>query len=209
MTDEESPDEKSPVEQALDLLVFAPLGLAMTARTQLPEMVAKGRAQIEGQITMARFIGQFAVQHGRAEVEKRLKAYTDPGVPADPAPPAADPAPTLPGTAAAGPAAPEATTPEPAGPAEPEPEDPQRSTGMTVPITLLAQPAPGPASPADSEPGARRADDLAIHGYDALSASQVVQRLAGLAPAELEQVRAYEAATRGRKTVLTKISQLQ
>jgi len=51
--------------------------------------------------------------------------------------------------------------------------------------------------------------DLAIPGYDSLSASQVVQRLAGLAPPELDAVQIYEAAGRGRRTVLTKISQLQ
>jgi hypothetical protein len=52
-------------------------------------------------------------------------------------------------------------------------------------------------------------DDLAIPGYDALSASQVVQRLDGLAAGELEAVREYETATRGRRTILSKIAQLQ
>jgi len=171
-----SPDEKSPVEHALEVFVFAPLGLAMTARTQLPEMVERGRAQVEGQLTVARFLGQFAVQHGKAEVEKRLKAYLDPGVPNGPEPQAAQP-----------------------------------PAGTTLPVSVLAQPAPEPAPAAAPEVGATRpaAGDMAIPGYDALSASQVVQRLPGLSPAELEQVRVYEAATRGRKTVLTKISQLQ
>jgi hypothetical protein len=50
---------------------------------------------------------------------------------------------------------------------------------------------------------------LAIPGYDALSASQVVQRLAGLSGPELEDVRAYEAATRGRKTILNRVEQLR
>jgi hypothetical protein len=50
---------------------------------------------------------------------------------------------------------------------------------------------------------------LAIPGYDLLSASQVVQRLAGLSPEELEEVRAHEASHRGRKTILTRIHQLQ
>jgi hypothetical protein len=49
---------------------------------------------------------------------------------------------------------------------------------------------------------------LAIVGYDALSASQVVQRLAGLTHEELEQVRAYEAATRSRATILNRAAQL-
>lgn len=171
------PDEKSSVEQALDLILFAPVGLAMTARTQLPEMVAKGRAQIEGQVTMARFIGQFAVKQGKAEVEKRLKAYTDrPQPPPDPSPP----------------------------PAVPE------GSAATAPVTVQAEMAsPAVAAPDEASGPPPTAGELAIPGYDALSASQVVQRLAGLSSIELEQVRLYEASTRGRKTVLTKISQLQ
>jgi hypothetical protein len=52
-------------------------------------------------------------------------------------------------------------------------------------------------------------DSLAIPGYDALSASQVVQRLAGLSGEELEAVAGYEAATRHRKTIINRISQLR
>jgi hypothetical protein len=171
------PEEKNPVDQVLDLLVFAPLGLATTARTQLPEMVAKGRAQVEAQVSMARFIGQFAVKQGKVEVEKRLKAYTAPRPTADP---------TI------GPAS-----------AAPPSEDPPT---VSVPVTVRVEPA-SDVEPLDGPPPA--AAGLAIPGYDALSASQVVQRLAGLSVSELEQVRRYEAATRRRKTVLTKISQLQ
>ena len=50
---------------------------------------------------------------------------------------------------------------------------------------------------------------LAIPGYDSLSASQVVQRLAGLSRPELAAVGEYETAHRARRTVLTRISQLQ
>ena len=53
------------------------------------------------------------------------------------------------------------------------------------------------------------AGSLGITDYDALSASQVVPRLEGLAAAELDAVRRYEAANRGRKTILSKITQLQ
>jgi hypothetical protein len=51
--------------------------------------------------------------------------------------------------------------------------------------------------------------DLAIPDYDSLAASQVVPRLAGLTGDELESVRAYESAHRGRTTILTRIAQLQ
>ena len=53
------------------------------------------------------------------------------------------------------------------------------------------------------------AAELAITDYDSLSASQVVPRLEGLSDAELAAVRDYEAAHRGRKTILSKIAQLQ
>src|SRR5204863_2323770 len=52
-------------------------------------------------------------------------------------------------------------------------------------------------------------DDLAIPSYDSLAASQVVPRLEGLTPVELESVRRYEEAHRARKTVLGKITLLQ
>lgn len=64
-------------------------------------------------------------------------------------------------------------------------------------------PPPAAAGPAPD------AAALAIPGYDTLSASQVVPRLEGLTPAELDAVRAYEVATRARKTVLTRIDQLR
>ena len=50
--------------------------------------------------------------------------------------------------------------------------------------------------------------ELPIPGYDTLAASQVVERLASLTPAELEAVRRHEAATRRRRTVLHRIAQL-
>ena len=69
---------------------------------------------------------------------------------------------------------------------------------------------PSVAASNGPRPAARPSDDgLAIPGYDSLAASQVVQRLAGLSSAELEAVRAYEAATRGRRTILNKVGQLQ
>ena len=50
--------------------------------------------------------------------------------------------------------------------------------------------------------------ELPIPGYDALSASQVVQRLVGLSADELAAVHAYEAAHRQRRTIIGKIEQL-
>jgi len=76
------------------------------------------------------------------------------------------------------------------GPAPPEPTP-----------RVVAAPRPATSGPA--------ADTLAIPGYDSLSASQVLPRLEGLEPLELEAVRSYEAAHRGRKTILGRVAQLQ
>ena len=85
-------------------------------------------------------------------------------------------------------------------------------------------PATGPAPDADllddedgpvrspvagAEEGGITEDDLAIPSYDSLAASQVVPRLDGLNSIELEAVRRYEEAHRGRRTVLGKIALLQ
>ena len=168
--------EKSPLEQALDLVLYAPVGLALSAREELPRLVEKGRQRIANQVTMARMVGQFALAQGQHEATKAIKQATDVLIglgifPGESPPPAR-------------PARPEA----PSGPS------PTASNGKPAGEGAAAMPAN---------------DGLAIPGYDSLSASQVVQRLAGLAPGELEAVRVYEVATRGRRTILTKIVQLQ
>jgi hypothetical protein len=55
---------------------------------------------------------------------------------------------------------------------------------------------------------ARSADDLPIEEYQSLAASQVVARLPALTADELDTIRRFEAAHRGRRTVLGRIDQL-
>jgi hypothetical protein len=97
---------------------------------------------------------------------------------------------------------------------------PGRSNGST-PAPSTARPAVTPlpvaTGSADDEKVADEpppaldfdASALAITDYDSLSASQVVPRLDSLADDELETLRVYESATRGRKTILSKIALLQ
>jgi hypothetical protein len=61
-------------------------------------------------------------------------------------------------------------------------------------------------APADTD--AAPAAVLPIEDYESLPASYVVARLQHLEPAELETVRAFEEAHRGRRTVLGRIEQL-
>lgn len=182
--------EKTPVEQAVEhaveLFVYAPIGLLFEGSTLLPQLVEKGRTQV----TMARMIGKFAVDQGRTEATKAAGKLQDQAAGvldflgdslagAPPSPPRPAPAPVQ---------------EEPAAPARPSARPSARTAARGV------------------AKGASRvvaAASLAIPDYDGLSASQVVNRLAGLTAPELRSVQLYEAAHRGRKTILSKVAQLQ
>ncbi|MFN8036205.1 MAG: hypothetical protein U0V73_09755 [Acidimicrobiia bacterium] len=187
------PPSKSRLDTALELFVYAPLGVTLYLRDAYPMiramLVNRGRTEVEqrssqmsGTLTSWKHAGASALAHlpipGRAR----------PGD--DPAPPSAAPA-RRPATAAPPPSPPVG----PPGAARPAPYP--NGNGATAHGSA--------ASPAPAAPGAA---ELPIPGYDELSASQVVERLAGLAPAELEIVRRYELAGRGRKTILGRIEQL-
>jgi hypothetical protein len=78
-----------------------------------------------------------------------------------------------------------------------------------LPVVPPPAASPDGADP-DTDPGpTASAAVLAIPQYDSLSAIQVVPRLEHLTDDELTQLREYETATRSRRTILAKISQLQ
>lgn len=183
-------DEKNPADRAVELLLFAPVGLVLSARELLPQLVERGRQQVSGQVTMARMLGQFAVKQGQVEAEKAFgrarvqaqEALEQLGVLGAEQPP-------------------ETASPTPARVVRP----------ATPPPPGGASPTPVPVRGAKAVAKAPRAapSELAIPDYDSLSASQVLPRLSGLTPAELEAVGAHEQAHRGRKTILSKVAQLQ
>jgi hypothetical protein len=165
---------KSPLDQMLDLVLFVPVGLAITAREELPRLAEKGRQQVTGQVAVARMIGKFAVSQGQREATKVRQQAVD----------------ALTGFRVVA---------RNGRPGSPGPREPTMGRSPRVVTNgRRGEEQTGPSSAT-----------LAIPGYDSLSASQVVQRLGGLAPEELEAVRQYESATRGRRTILSKIAQLQ
>jgi hypothetical protein len=151
-----SEPEKSVWEQALDLVVFAPAGAFFHALDQLPERAAEGRARLGLQLSNAKVVGRFSLNHGRRRLERRLRP-------------------------------------------------PERSAERVRPARA---PGPGPVPRSAGPVPDPSVVDAVIPGYDTLSASQVVRRLEGLGPEELEAVRRYEAAVRGRRTVLHRAQQL-
>lgn len=178
-------EHKSPKDRILDLFVFGPAGLALTAAEEFPKLVEKGRHRVEGQLHTARLVGQFAVQMGRRQLESSLGGLR----------PGADPgSPPL-----------HQHRPEAAGAGSPD-GPPVAATG--VESGMAQETAPVQRTTAGSDNGALASDALGIPGYDSLSASQVVQRLGGLTAGELEAIRDHELAHRHRRTILNRVEQL-
>lgn len=179
MTDRDD-DHKSRADRILDVFVFGPAGLALTAAEEFPKLAEKGRHRVEGQVHTARLVGQFAVQMGRRQIETTVGNLLAGHRPATPVTQAASSAP--------------ASSTSPGG------DDP-------VPAAPAPAPSTGVSAPAGGN-GALASDALGIPGYDSLSASQVVQRLEGLSVDELEAIRGHEAAHRRRRTILNRVEQL-
>ena len=185
-----SNDDKTPIDQLVegvaDVFVYAPIGLFFEGPSLLPRLARQGRVHANN----ARLFGQFAVKHGEAEVRRRLGEVEQQavgwlrlfGL--------------VPDEGAAGEGA--DRTAAPTGSAY------GRGAAGPAPVTRLAAASGNGHTVRPPDVG-----ELAIPGYDSLSASQVVTRLDGLGPDELEAIRAYEAAHRGRKTILNKVAQLQ
>jgi hypothetical protein len=222
------------IERTLEVLLYAPLGFGLflkdTAPTFINMFISRGRAEVDRRhdevqqhVTTARSLGEVTMAYGPpivrervsrtvADARRRAEAFLGTAAPGtvptgaeaeaapDPAPPGAEPEPA---------SRPAASVPPVSPPTVPSPV-PTMSPGDTVITPAAPEPPSGapwsPESTSNGDPA--RSAGLPIPGYDALSASQVVERLVGLAPEELDAVHEYEASHRRRRTILGKIEQL-
>ncbi len=224
-------DHDTPLERAVELFVYAPIGLAMFAKDTVPTFmkmfVARGQTEVaqrrktaETQAGQYKTIGQMAVKYGGPEVRRQAGAAagtvrkraedTLAAVSAVTTPPATTPPATTPASSPTNGSTTTASTP------------PARTQGTTTSTTSTSKPKTptGPKGSKSSKSGTRagesaasptpspRQDALAIPDYDLLSATQVIDRLVGLARSDLLAVQAYETAHRARTTILGKITQL-
>lgn len=204
-----SNDEKTPIERAAELFVFAPLGMAMFVRDTLPTFfkmfVARGQAELAqhrrrlgDQASQYRTVGRVAVELGAPAVRRRaeqlgaVRRRAEETFAASTIPPG-------PGRAAAG--ANGSGTPVP----RPSAGGPRAAAAVRGSV-----PARSPRDRTAARVGDGRAEvsSLPIPDYDELSASQVVERLEGLSREELMAVARYERTHRGRNTILGKVDQL-
>jgi len=174
-------DNDNPLERAVEILVYAPIGLAMFAKDTVPTFmkmfVARGQTEVthrrktaETQAGQYKTIGQMAVKYGGPEVRRQAESAAGTVRKRAEETIAAVAAVSTPPTASNG-------------------TKPHATKSAAAPATPMAR-------------------DLAIPEYDLLSASQVIDRLVGLARPDLLAVQLYETAHRARTTILGKISQL-
>jgi hypothetical protein len=193
-----SDDAQKTAERAIDLLVYAPVGVALYLRDTVPTFVnlfvSRGRAELgqrrqqaQGQVQQAKAMGEFAVNFGGPKVREHVEK----GIAM-----ARKSAEAVIGGVAGDSDLPDADEDVPPARHAPEPAAPSASASSRQ---------AGESTAASAAPTAAT---LGIPDYDELSASQVVERLDGLHAGELDAVRAYEEAHRARRTILYRIEQL-
>jgi hypothetical protein len=183
--DDDDHHRRTPVDYAMDLFVFAPLGFVAEAPSLLPRFARRGREQA----ALAQGLVTYALHRDPEQLEDLLDEHPD----------------VRSRLAALGLVSP-TEHPTESVPA-PTPLRPRRA----APPSGGGSPTAARRSASGSRPTGSDIDpaSLAILDYESLSASQVVPRLESLTPDELEAVRRYENDTRGRRTILNKIAQLQ
>ena len=215
-------DDKQPVEKAVDLFVYAPVGVALYVRDMLPSMmgifVSRGKREVQSHLP-----GHKPVPPTPPPVPPEVKLRIDEsvgvakymaegglGVARDVAGSGLGVAREVAGSALAQFLAMRANgTPMAEEMAERlADETDARPSAPAAPPPATPMPAAVPTAPAAPTADVPSVDALPIPDYDELSASQVVERLEGLDRESLDAIRAYETEHLGRNTILGKIAQL-
>ena len=65
-------EEPTPLQRAFDLLIFAPVGIALTVAEDLPGLIGKGHQRFEADVQNARVVGRIVVAQGQRQFVNRL-----------------------------------------------------------------------------------------------------------------------------------------
>lgn len=198
--------DDNPLEQLIELFVYAPIGMLYEYPEVLPRLIRKGRSQVQ----LAKFFGQMAAKQGGASIPDSALAgagtagaagshaadavakvaarfITELGAQVGLAPPSSG--------ATSTPSAHEAGRP-----AE------SRANGDAAGVADGA--STGTDAPTPAKAASIKKARLPIAGYDDLTAKEIIGLLEDLTQSQLLRVRKHEASHRNRKTVLAKIDRL-
>ncbi|MGH1493829.1 MAG: hypothetical protein ACRBK7_31280 [Acidimicrobiales bacterium] len=188
-------DQRDPVDQLIDMFVYAPVGMLYEYQEVMPKLVRRGKSQVQ----IAKVIGQLAFNRNRSDAIGQIaggltsvvaRQITEFGEAIGLAPP----------------------KPSESGSGTSTPPPP--SAGDDV---VLAPPPPSEADRAAVEAGESQTEtddseaeppSLPIARYDELTAKEIISLLADLEPDQLDRIRAHEEGNRARKTVLGKLDRL-
>lgn len=204
---------ENPLETLVDLFVYAPIGLLYEHEDVLPQLVKRGRSQVQ----LARVVGQMALRQNVAGRSSPAAQIGQLQVPIDALAAVAAQVITEFGSAI-GLAPPKSMEPSTDTTADTttQPTTPVRRDMTVEESTDQEGPEPEPSV----DVAARVADHpepvapdtihrLPIARYDDLTAREIIGLLDDLTVSQLTRVGNYETANRARKTVLAKIARLQ
>lgn len=203
------PSSSNPLDQLVELFVYAPVGLLYEYPEVIPKLVKRGRSQVQ----LARLLAQMAANQARAggggsgrpagvPPLDTLAAVLAPGLGEAAGAACNVLARLVTDLGAAVGLAPQQAPPEPASDTTAAPGD-----------------EPAGDEPAGDEPAGERSDEqpdegavasspLPIAGYDGLTAREVIALLGDLTPDQRRRVRFHEQSHRGRRTILARLDQL-
>lgn len=186
-----SDEEQNPVDQLIDLFVYAPVGMLYEYQEVIPKLVKRGKSQVQ----LARVVGKMAADRGGAEtftmvaegmanlVNRQLVDLSQ--------------------AMGFGPVPDQKDTPPPSKP----------RLALVASVDDEQSKSEDHGSDADERDGADHGDDgepevLPIARYDELTAREIIGLLDELEPSQLDRIRRHEENNRARKTVLGKLDRL-
>ncbi len=72
-------EDKNPIDQLLDLVVYGPLGALVTVALRYPQLVEQGRAHLEAKAGIGRLAAQFAMNRGQQEAQRAFERLRQDG----------------------------------------------------------------------------------------------------------------------------------
>lgn len=208
-------DDRSTVDRVVELAVHVPVGIAAFARDAFPTLVTmfagRGKREVDvhqrevvGQIANYKAVGELAVKFGppvvKQRVNEQIETLRTKSVEA------------FESFSASSKAFSGITDRRPSNSAQGETSDTgsnstfNSGTGFQNDENVAAEIKTTETIPSKK---ASEAYLLSIPDYDALAASQIIERLEGLNSIELNDVENYERSTRARRTILGKIAILR
>lgn len=190
-------DQRTPIDDLVDLFLYAPVGLLYEYEDVLPKLVKRGKSQVQ----LARVLGTMAVRGqgpvpanavAEAVASMLVNRITEIGASIGLAPPT-DEAEADHGT-------------DDAPSTEKRPDNAGGSARSTTPKASTTPTTPSTSKAADDAVIEDR--PLPIASYDTLTAREIIGLLDELDSGQLARIRAHEEANRARKTVLGKLDRL-